>query len=348
MHPTRGVISLLFLAVGSVGPASALRAQVATGWSGGWSKVEDPVERAFTMDVPQGWKWSGGAYRLGYGDIRVMVDVVSPDGKINLRYGDVWFAQPYAVPNQFHREGEAQDLGAIGQGTYAAYRTGQEFAELYARQTFRGECKSLTPQTTDPPLVKDTAMHRQGNEQTSEGEASFRCETPQGVKIAYAFAKTTMTTSQPFANAPPSTSWATPVLVSYLAPPDQMSIAVSIARHFGESFQLSPKWKQYQNEMDRQGTAYAIARAQRRMTQQQEQFASFTQRMNKQVSHFQQGQASRQSQVDGFLHALNGVVPTSDVNHPLVEQGTHQGKWNCGGQIYDSDLPPRAGCTQIR
>src|ERR1017187_8518772 len=67
---------------------------------------------------------------LGYGDVRVMVDVWSPDGKTNLRFGDVWFTEQYAIPNQYHREGEAQELGALGHGIYAAYRTGQEFAEL--------------------------------------------------------------------------------------------------------------------------------------------------------------------------------------------------------------------------
>ncbi len=99
--------------------------------------------------------------------------------------------------------------------------------------------------------------------------------------------------------------------------------------------------------MDRQGTAYAIARTQRRITQQQQQFASFTQRMNEQVGRFQQGRARRQGQVDSFLNALNGVVPTNDWQHPLVQQGIHQGKWNCSGRIVDSDLAPGPGCTRI-
>jgi len=345
MHLIRGGISLLLFVASFVGLASALHAQAA-GWNGGWARMEDPVERAFTLEVPRGWTWSGGAYRLGYGDIRVMVDIWSPDGKTNFRYGDVWFAESYALPNKYHREGEAQDLGALGQGTYAAYRTGQQFAELYARQSFRGVCRSLIPQRTEPPLAHDTSVHHQGNGQVSEGEAGYRCETPQGLRYAYAYARTTLTTSQPFANLPPTTGW-TPLLVSYLTPPDQVPIAVSIARHLGGSFQLNPKWRQYQNEMDRQGTAYAIARAQRRITQQQEQFASFTQRMNEQVSHFQQGQARQQAQVDNFLQGLNGVVPTKDPSHPLVDQGTHQGKWNCGGRIYDSDLSPGPNCTRI-
>jgi hypothetical protein len=346
MHLTRGAIPLLLLFVANCGSRTSTVDAQASGWNGDWATMEDPVEHAFTLDVPKNWKWSGGAYRLGYGDIRVMVDVWSPDGKTNLRYGDLWLSQQYAAPNQYHREGEAEDLGALGQGTYAAYQTGQQFADYYARQTFRGSCQSLTPQKTDPPLVQDNSTHRDGNKQFSEGEVAYRCETPQGLRIGYAYAKTTLTTTQPFANAPPTTVW-TPLLVSYLAPPDQVSIAASIARHFQPSFKVNPKWSQYQAEMDRQGTAYAVARAQRRMTQQQQQFASFTQSMNAQVGRFQQGQARQQGQVDSFLNALNGVVPTNDWQHPLVQQGTHQGKWNCGGRIVDSDLAPGPGCTRI-
>jgi hypothetical protein len=64
MHLTRGVISLvLLLAANYGGPASALYGQ-SVGWNGGWARMEDPKEHAFTLDVPRNWTASGGAYRL--------------------------------------------------------------------------------------------------------------------------------------------------------------------------------------------------------------------------------------------------------------------------------------------
>src|SRR5271166_734613 len=279
------VIPLLFLAANIGGALNTLNAQ-----ESGWNRWVDPVEHAFSMEVPRGWSARGGAYRFGYGDVRAMVDLRSPDGTINIRYGDVWFVEPYAVPNQYHREGEQQDLGALGQGIYAAYRTGQQFAEIYARETFGGVCRSLTRQRTDPPSMQDTSVHRQRGGLVSAGEVTLRCDTPHGTRIAYATATTTLTTSQPSANAPSSTGW-TPELASYLATPDQGSEAANILRHFVGSFKLNAEWVRHQNEMDRQGTAYAIARAQGRITQQQQQFASFAQGMNSQVSHFQAGQS---------------------------------------------------------
>ena len=333
-------ILLLSLVCNFGGSLNTLLAQ-----QSGWNRWVDPRENAFAMEVPQGWHVHGGAYRFGYGDVRVMVDAWSPDGKINVRYGDVWFVESYAVPDRYHREGEQQDLGALGKGRYAAYRTGQQFAEIYARGSFGGVCRSLTPQRTGSPAVSDTSGRRQRGGAVSSGEVTFRCETPQGTRIAYATARTTLTTSQPIAYAPPTRGW-TPELASYLAPPDRVADAVSILRHFVASFKVNPRWRQYQSEMDRKGTAYAVARAQGRISQQQQQFASFSQRMNAQVSQFQAGQSRQQAQVDNFDLALNGQVRTNDPTHPTVDQGLHHGKWNCGTYILDSDLG-RPGCVPI-
>src|ERR1700731_1925959 len=62
-----------------------------------WVPFDDPAERAFSMQVPQGWKVGGGLYRFGPPDPRGMIDVLSPDGKIDLRFGDS-HVPPFAVP----------------------------------------------------------------------------------------------------------------------------------------------------------------------------------------------------------------------------------------------------------
>src|SRR5690349_20759116 len=62
-----------------------------------WVSFEDPAEHAFSMKVPKDWKVVGGLYRFGPLDPRVMIDLVSPDGKTNIRYGDA-HVPPFAVP----------------------------------------------------------------------------------------------------------------------------------------------------------------------------------------------------------------------------------------------------------
>ena len=128
----------------------------------------------------------------------------SPDGKINLRYGDVWFVESYAVPDQYHREGEQQDLGALGKGIYAAYRTGQQFAEIYARKTFSGVCGSLAPQRTGEPArtgrfgaspTRRCSLQRRSH-------FSMRQRKAQG---CICNRHNHIHTSQPFADGPPTT-----------------------------------------------------------------------------------------------------------------------------------------------
>src|SRR6202451_2002096 len=75
-----------------------------------WVRFEDPVEHAFTLAVPKGWAGRGGLTRMGYSDHRPVVDLTSPDGRINVRFGDA--AVPiYFMPDNLHRVGDIYDLG---------------------------------------------------------------------------------------------------------------------------------------------------------------------------------------------------------------------------------------------
>src|SRR5580698_5695683 len=70
-----------------------------------WTSWQDPNEQAFTVEVPKGWTIKGGAFRIGYSDVRPMVDMISPDGKSEVRLGDVAIP-PYALPTPTHPPGD--------------------------------------------------------------------------------------------------------------------------------------------------------------------------------------------------------------------------------------------------
>ena len=53
-----------------------------------WTTVRDTREKAFSIQVPQGWKVYGGLFRFSTIDTRMIVDMTSPDGLTNLRIGD--------------------------------------------------------------------------------------------------------------------------------------------------------------------------------------------------------------------------------------------------------------------
>ena len=158
-----------------------------------WVSFQDPVERAFTLDVPKGWTVKGGLFRMGYSDARPMIDLQSPDGRVNVRLRDVSIPS-YFVPNQFHsREGEIYDLGAQAQLTVARYRNGSEYAGLYARARFNSVCRALAPQASDSAApVKDFLPQDVAPMQTTVGQATYRCESSQGPQIAYVYARTSL------------------------------------------------------------------------------------------------------------------------------------------------------------
>jgi len=129
--------------------APALFAQRGSNSAVTYAHWENSYEHAFSAEVPQGWTVRGGLFRLGFSDERPMLDIISPDGKINIRLGDVAIPS-YSHPNQYHpREGENYDLGAQAQMTVALYRSGEEFAKLYAVQRFLRQFNALDPQSND-------------------------------------------------------------------------------------------------------------------------------------------------------------------------------------------------------
>jgi hypothetical protein len=311
-----------------------------------WVKFTDPLEQAFTLEVPQGWTVKGGMFRLGYSDHREMIDMTSPDGKINIRIGDLSIP-PYFLPNQSHREGEIYDLGAQAQGRVARYRTGQEFSTAYGKVRFAKVCTNVTPkQSSLPPIAKpiEPAGGNNSPAKTSDGEATYSCAGSQGARIAYVFSQT----------APAGGLWTVTNLVSYVAPDAQVADTRSIIEHSEKTFVLSPAWIQKQKQLDEQALVYQRERQQARMRQLSEQVAQFEakmQAMQNQVNQFERGQAQRQSQFQAFDNVINGVIPTVDPfgNEHDVSTGPKSSYWQnpATGETVNADKSPGPGWVQL-
>src|SRR5580704_18841953 len=65
------------------------------------SIFEDPVEHAFTINVPQGWTAKGGTFRIGYFDARPMVEMAGPANAVSIRIGD-YGIPAYSIPDRAH------------------------------------------------------------------------------------------------------------------------------------------------------------------------------------------------------------------------------------------------------
>jgi hypothetical protein len=311
-----------------------------------WVKFEDPFEQAFTVEVPQGWTVRGGLFRLGYSDYRPMIDLVSPDGSINIRSGDV--AVPtYFLPTPTHpRDGEAADLGAQAQGIYAKYRTGKDYAGLYALTHFKTVCKTLTPAQVDqaPPGKKDPNAAPE-SAQNSSGAIGYRCDSNGKSRDTYVFARTALS----------SNLWRVKALISYIAPADQVPQVRSIIMHLSETFQVNPKWLEYQKQMDDQGLQYQVQRQQQRraaLAQQVQQFEAKMQGMRNQVNAFERHQAAQAAQVESWGNTLTGLTPTVDPlsnETRLVWTGPNNGYWiNGQGTVVNSNVSPGAGFHELQ
>jgi hypothetical protein len=316
-----------------------------------WVKYQDPFEQAFTIDVPQGWTAKGGLFRLGYSDYRPMLDLQSPDGNINIRSGDVAIPS-YALPAAGHlREGEIDDLGAQAQMVFANYRTGKEFAGLYALTRLKTLCQALTPQETDQTSPVKDPEPADSRAKTSVGAIAYRCDSSQslqtgGSRTAYVYARTTM--------VPPSL-WQVTNLVSYLARPERVPLVRGILMHMSQSMQPNPQWIEYQKKMDADGLQYQIARQKERMKQlgqQMREFEGRMQAMRNQVGAFQRQQAVQARQVETVGNILTGITPTVD---PLngetrnVWTGLKNGYWiNGQGTVVNSNTSPGPGFRQLQ
>lgn len=310
-----------------------------------WVKFPDPNEHAFTMDVPKGWTVRGGLIRLGYSDHRAIVDVTSPDGKINVRYGDA--AIPiYFVPDRLHHAGDIYDLGAQARGTLAPYKGGADFAAAYGPARFKSVCSTLTPRPASGPSPVPRFVLEPGElqpSQSSAGQMSYECAGDAGPRVAYVSSETML-----FGGF-----WLVPRLVSYVAPPDQAALARAVMLHMVESYHEQTAWVTQQKQYDAQAVEYQRRRQQARMQQIQQQMAQFEtnmQAMQNQVNSFERGQAANQKQADGFLNALNGITPTVDPygNPHNVSTGPGANYWiNGNGQTVNSTASPGPEWKQL-
>jgi hypothetical protein len=305
-----------------------------------WTKFQDANERAFAVDVPANWTVKGGLFRLGYSDARPMIDLTSPDGKINVRVGDVAIPA-YFVPDRLHsREGETYDLGAQAQLTVARYRSAPEYAALYAKSRFASVCASFNPQSAgEAEPLRDYAPEDATATQSSAGQVAYRCDGAQNSRIAYVYSRTSLYQGL----------WTVRTLGSLIAPPDQAALARNVLLRASQSFQVSPQWMDHQKQMDQEALTYQRERQQQRMralSQQVAQFEVEMQAMRNQVNAFERQQARQADQVRSFGYALTGLTPTTDpLGNPRdVWAGPKNGYWTNGtGQVINSDLSPGAG-----
>jgi hypothetical protein len=302
----------------SNGVDAAVPGQIDAGATGTkWITVRDTRERAFSIQVPQGWKTNGGLFRFSTIDTRMIVDMTSPDGLTNLRIGDST-VPPYRVPGPFLRPGPA----------VALYTVGKVFATRYGEARFASICQGvhLTKSDALAPKYHPAAV---GISHTTAGDAFFTCTKNGAPMSAYVYAETML-----MGPGGPGSSWVVVALGSLLAPAEQARAAGATLQHSGESLVMNPAWVAMQNQLNNRAIQQINAATRATIAATNAENA----REQAMISQLQN---------DSFNDVINGVQATVDTTTgqryiaPLGQGGR---QWiNGNNVVVESGLSPGAG-----
>jgi hypothetical protein len=268
---------------------------------------QDPAERAFTVNVPKGWKLSGGTHRNSKMDARNYVDAQSPDGKIR-----VWMNDPDVLPRQephpmYYKLGwyEGRTVkGPAGPIAIERFRTGEQFAQEFTKQKL---CPNLQPlsafdlrnesQQMNASIARAAASaHVQV--QASAGEMVYRC----GDRSGYTYSVTILAYTTPQG---PHT-WSVEKLAGYLSDKPDVDLARYVMNAMISSVKVDPNW-QARYERDIQDTTGALMQISNQVTQQSMQLAQQSLRQNMRQVQQRQRQIDQISQMreDSFKKQMN-------------------------------------------
>ena len=226
--------------------AGILRSFTFSGGAGGgaasgrrYVKWTEPNERAYSLDVPEGWQAQGGLFRFSSLDVRGELNLRSPDGAMTIFAGDKSLPT-FSVPNQTLamsglREGMPYSPGYGSNFIISRYIPGAAFAEMYAQRRFG------TIQVVDrkerPDLVQNLARiaAQYGNPLNTRytiGEVAFTSPRGNGYVLAgtsiWGMADTQL--------------WKVEYLYGYLAPAGATADATEILARGTASYAMNPQW----------------------------------------------------------------------------------------------------------
>ena len=309
-----------------------------------WVNYTDNAEGAFSMDVPVGWQVEGGMYRFGYFDVRWMMDVRSLNGSVIIRIDDP-NVPPYVLPGP--HSGPAGHP-AIRQGMYQMvvdnYREAQPYAEAYAKRRFGSSCSSMTERASDWTSDVATELAKSARREDDRGLDCLRLRdvgwTARGECLCAGFVVGN------------DGLWVVDPIISIIAKPDDLALAQQMTQHMIDSWQETPRWKDYQDQMTQMGLQQIKADFGRFMQQMQVYHQQREAAMNQQVAQFEARQQTQAAQVSSWGNTLTGLTNLYD-QHTGTQFQVFSGPksnyyMNGAGDKINSNINPGNGFYQVQ
>ena len=194
----------------------------------------DPVENAFTTQVPQGWQASGGIWRRGMFTKKPAVTLTSPDGRATVFLGNSAIPS-FMLPSELLASlgwGEGSNGGTPG-GVVSRYREASEFGAELIQQYFGPA--SFTARR-ERPDVAEPLRKRQMLGQQFATAADLEFQLADG-RVG------TLTIATAGYDVPGTAgAWEVEDFYGFVAPPELASAAgTALARLIG-GFRVNPVW----------------------------------------------------------------------------------------------------------
>jgi len=215
---------------------------------------KDPKENAFSLEVPGGWKVSGGMFRFAAVDVRPSLAVVSPDEKIRFTGGDAEIPT-FSIPTPLMQslgftEGAPYSPGYGVQMIVGRFRPGVEFAKEYVQKKVAKGYSDLTfIEARDRPEVAEAinkiyapyaAQYGGIVPRFSTGEVAFTCRSGDQPMRGYYFAGTMLVLLGTDMSA--GGIWNVQILYGYVTAADKVKQAQAILDRMLRSYRFNPEW----------------------------------------------------------------------------------------------------------
>lgn len=209
-----------------------------------WQRFADPQENAFSLDLPQGWKNSGGTFRRNALQYRGWALAISPDGSTILAANDP--SEPsYIAPTPLLAMagiGVGRLYNGGGGTTYIVepYRTGEDYAVAWGEKKLAQRCGAvhLEKSRARPEIAaRINAWSRSWGIVHNVGEATFGCRARGEDMTAFVFASLTFIQGG---------IWYADNIEAFLAPTPVAGIAAGLLAHMVSSVRINPVWMQRQ------------------------------------------------------------------------------------------------------
>jgi hypothetical protein len=211
----------------------------------------DPMENAFSLEVPAGWQVTGGVFRPSFTALSEIV-LRSPDGQVVARSGDVNFPSKYITPNMTLMSLGTWEGQFTSDGTLVMnYKSGLDFAVHYLQNTLARNCRNLQWLSSRDRADRIQALgwyaRMLGFAMHTAGEVIFSCDFGGQTYLGYQYAETAITHHSHVA-----TLWNPQALFGFIATPENVRLADAVLFRAISTVQTNPEWMMRQAQINHQ------------------------------------------------------------------------------------------------